>query len=60
MYYADEFRAWFQSKSNSCAYATKIVVDEMVRLRNETASQADVDNTVQLYVESFPQHFSRK
>ncbi|MEK6797498.1 MAG: pitrilysin family protein [Planctomycetota bacterium] len=60
VYYADEFRAWFQSKSNSCAYATKIVVDEMVRLRNETASQADVDNTVKFYVESFPQRFQSK
>ncbi len=59
-YYRGSFRCWFQSKSGSCAYATRIVLDEIARLRDEMVSQADVDDTVAYYVESFPQRFETK
>ncbi len=59
-WYPGDFRAWFQSKSNSCAYATKIVLEEINRLRNEKVTQKDVDDTVNFYVESFPQRFQSK
>jgi predicted Zn-dependent peptidase len=59
-WYPGDFRAWFQSKSNSCAYATKIVLEEVNRLRNEKVTQKDVDDTVNFYVESFPQRFQSK
>jgi predicted Zn-dependent peptidase len=59
-YYPGDFRCWFQSKSNSCAYAAKIVLDELARLRTEKVSQADVNDTVSFYVESFPQRFQSK
>ncbi len=59
-WYPGDFRAWFQSKSNSCAYATKIVLDEIERLRNEKVTQKDVEDTVNFYVESFPQRFQSK
>lgn len=60
VWYPGDFRAWFQSKSNSCAYATKIILEEIERLRSEKVSQKDVDDTVNFYVESFPQRFQNK
>ncbi len=59
-YYRGDFRCWFQSKSNACAYATRIVRDEIARLRDEKVTQTDVDDTVAFYVESFPQRFESK
>lgn len=60
VWYPGDFRAWFQSKSNSCAYATGIVLEEIKRLRDEKVTQQDVDDTVNFYVESFPQRFQSK
>ncbi len=60
VYWPGAFRAWFQSKSNSCAYATRIVLDEIARMKTEKVSQADVDDTVNYYVESLPQRFESK
>ncbi len=58
--YAGDFTAWFQSKSNSCAYATQIVLEEINRMRDEKVSQQDVDDAVAYVVESFPQRFPNK
>ncbi len=60
IYWPGNFRAWFQSKSNSCAYATRLVLDEIERIKKEKVSQADVDDTVKFYVESLPQRFESK
>lgn len=60
VHYAGDFTAWFQSKSNSCAYATQIVMEEINRMRDETVSQQDVDDAVAYAVESFPQRFPNK
>lgn len=60
VYYPGDFTCWFQSKSNSCAYATKIVLEEIERLRKEAPTQQDVDDAVAYLVESFPQRFSDK
>ena len=60
VYFDGDFQCWFQSKSNSCAYATNIVLEEIGRLRSELVTQEDVDATVAYYVESFPQRFQSK
>lgn len=60
VWYPGDFRAWFQSKSNSCAYATRIVIEEIERMRTEKVTQKDVEDTVNFYVESFPQRFQNK
>jgi len=60
VYYPGSFRAWFQSKSNSCAYAAGIVIEEIKRLTTEKVSQQDVKDTVAFTVESFPQRFQSK
>lgn len=57
VYYPDSFRCAFQSKSNSCAYATKLVLDEIERIRSEKVGQEEFDNAVSLLVEFFPQRF---
>lgn len=59
-YWPGNFRAWFQSKSNSCAYATKIVLEEINRIRTEKVTPDDVTATVNFYVESLPQRFESK
>lgn len=60
IYWPGNFRAWFQSKSNSCAYATQIVLEEIKRLRDEKVTPDDVTATVNFYVESLPQRFESK
>ena len=57
VYYPGNFQCWFQSKSNSCAYATNLVLDEIKRLRDEKVGQKDLDDAIAYYVESFPQRF---
>jgi len=59
-YWPGTFRAWFQSKSNSCAYATQIILEEISRLRTEKVTPDDVTATVNFYVESLPQRFESK
>jgi len=60
VYYPGDFTCWFQSKSNSCAYAARIVLEEIDRLRSEKPTQQDVDDAVAYAVESFPQRFPNK
>jgi predicted Zn-dependent peptidase len=59
-YYPGDLRCYFQSKTNSCAYATKLVLDEIERLRREKVGQEELDNTLSLYAEFFPQRFPSK
>ncbi len=60
VYYPGAFRAWFQSKSNSCAYAASIVIEEITRMTTEKVSDQDVKDTVAFSTESFPQRFESK
>ncbi|RME39490.1 MAG: insulinase family protein [Planctomycetota bacterium] len=60
VYYPEDFICWFQSKNNSCAYAAKIVLDEIRRLREEPVSEKDVQDAIAYFVESFPQRFPNK
>lgn len=56
-FYPGDFAAWFQSKSESCAYAASIVLEEIRRIRDEPVSEADLNDAIAYYVESFPQRF---
>ena len=58
--YPGDFRCFFQSKSNSCAYAAQLVIHEINRIRTEPPDPQDVDDTVNYLVESFPQRFPSK
>jgi predicted Zn-dependent peptidase len=57
-YYPGDFRCYFQSKSNACAYATQLVFEEIERIRTEKVPQEELDNTISLFAEFFPQRFS--
>ncbi len=59
-YWPEAFRCYLQSKSDACAYATRLVHEEIDRLRNEQVSQEELDDTIAYYVESFPQYFPSK
>jgi zinc protease len=59
-YYPGDFRCYFQSKSNACAYATGLVCREIERVRTERVPQEELDNTISLFVEYFPQQFPTK
>jgi zinc protease len=60
VYYPDDFRCFFQTKSNACAYAAQLTIDEIKRLQNEPVSQEELDEAVSMYVEMFPQQFSNR
>lgn len=60
VYYAESFQCFFQSKSDSCAYATKLVLDEIKRLQNEPVSNDELTGVIQYFVESFPKRFNSK
>jgi zinc protease len=60
VYYPEDFRCFFQSKSNSCAYATRLVIDEINRLRDEPVGQKELDDAIDYIVEGFPQWFPSK
>ena len=59
-FYPGDFRCFFQSKTNSCAYATEIVLEEIERIRTEKVLQDELDRTISLFVEYFPQRFPNK
>lgn len=60
VYYPGNFQCWFQSKSNSCAYATRIVLEEIKRLRDEPVDPELLQDVISYYTENFPQRFSTK
>jgi len=60
VYYAGRFRAAFQSKSRSVAYATSLVLEEIQRIREEPVSDEELQTITSSLIESFPSHFASK
>jgi predicted Zn-dependent peptidase len=58
VYYPGRFRAAFQSKSRSVAYATSLVLDEIRRIREQPVSAAELDTIKKNLIETFPSTFS--
>lgn len=58
--YPGSFRVTFQSKSRSVPWATKLVLDEITRLRDSPVSPAELDTVKGSLVESFPSNFESK
>ena len=56
-YYPGDFECAFQSKSNACAYATQLVLDEIDKIRSEKVEHKELDDTLSRLVEFFPQRF---
>jgi predicted Zn-dependent peptidase len=57
-YYPGRFRAAFQSKSRSVAYAARIVLEEIRRVRDQPVSAGELDTIKKNLVETFPSSFA--
>ncbi len=58
--YPGDFRAGFESKNATVALATKIVLDEIRKIRNEPVSQEELETAKQGLIETFPRQFESK
>jgi predicted Zn-dependent peptidase len=60
VYYAGAFRALFQSKSRTVAYATQLVLDEIQKMREQPVTPEELDTIKHSLVETFPSNFDSK
>ena len=58
IYYTGVFRAGFQSRSETVARATAIVLEEIERIRTEPVTEAELRNSIAYFVETFSRNFS--
>jgi len=56
--YPGAFRASFQSKSRSVAYATSLVLDEIRKIRQEPVTDEELDTIKRNLIETFPSRFA--
>ena len=57
-YYDGVFRAGFQSRSETVARATAIVLEEIERIRTEPVTDDELRNSIAYFVETFSRNFS--
>jgi len=60
VYYPGDFRAGFESKNPTVALATKIVMDEIRKVRDELVTEAELETAKQGLIETFPRQFESK
>ena len=58
--YPGEFSASFQSKNRTVALATKIILEEIERMRTEPVSDEELETAKQALIERFPRTFESK
>lgn len=58
--YPGEFRAGFESKNPTVALATKIVLDQIRRVREEPVTAEELETAKQSLIETFPRSFESK
>ncbi len=57
-YYPGTFRVRFQSKSRTCAKASRIVLDEIARMRSEKITEEELETVKNNQIGVFPRFFS--
>jgi len=58
--YPGAFRALFQSKSRTVAYAAQLVLDEIKKMREQPVTAEELDTIKRSLVETFPSNFESK
>ena len=58
IYYSGVFQAGFQSRSETVARATAIVLEEIDRIRSEPVAEEELRNSIAYFVETFSRNFS--
>ncbi|HET7291420.1 MAG TPA: pitrilysin family protein [Vicinamibacteria bacterium] len=58
VYYPGRFRAGLQSKSRSVALATRLVIDEIRRIREELVTDEELETIKRSLIETFPSSFA--
>jgi zinc protease len=58
--YPGTFRAWFQTKHATAAFGTRLIVDEIKRIREEKCEEEIVDNAKASFISNVVNPFSSK
>ena len=60
VWYPGRFRAGFQSKSRTVAYATRLVLDEIKKMREGTVTAEELETIQNSLIQTFPSNFASK
>jgi zinc protease len=60
IYFPYVFRAAFQSKSRTVAFATSLIVEEIKRITAEPVTDEELENSKRSYIDRLPRNFASK